>query len=172
MQKVEQKHVLGLVDAFKELPEYRVNLKNVHHQLHDIIAISVMAIIAGADGPSDIDEWAEQHEDDLTKIMKLKHGISAKDTYRRTLQAIKPDVFQKCFLTWIDCFRADNASGKEHIAIDGKTLRRSHDQKNDLGALPIVSAWSSSNGISLGQLATEEKAMRSRRSLKCWTPWR
>ena len=45
MQKIEQKHVLGLVDAFKELSEYRVNLKNVHHQLHDIVAISVMAII-------------------------------------------------------------------------------------------------------------------------------
>ncbi len=61
-------------------------------------------------------------------------------------------------MTWIDSFRETNTTEKELVAIDGKTLRRSHDHKNDLGALHIVSAFSCENGISLGQIACEEKS--------------
>ncbi len=158
MPKVERKHVKGLVECFHELPEYRKNSWSIYHKLYDIIAISVMAIIAGADGPTDIHEWAEQHEDDLVKLMKLKFGIPSRDTIRRTLMAIEPESFQKCFLIWIDSFRETNTTEKELVAIDGKSLRRSHDAKNDLGALHVVSAFSCENGISLGQIACEEKS--------------
>jgi predicted transposase YbfD/YdcC len=158
MQKIERTHVNGLTNAFKQIPEYRTKLKNVHHKLHDIIAISVMAIVAGADGPTDIFEWADDHDAHLVKLMELEFGIPSKDTIRRTLMAIKPESFQKCFLSWLDGFRDTNTNKKELIAIDGKTLRRSHDHKNDLGALHIVSAFSCENGISLGQIATEEKS--------------
>ena len=44
------------------------------------------------------------------------------------------------------------------IAIDGKSCRRSHDAAHGLGALHIVSAWASEEGIALGQVATEEKS--------------
>ena len=158
MTKVEQKHVHGLIDAFKEIPEYRKNLLNIDHKLHDIIAVCVLAIVAGADGPSDIREWAELHEEELVEIMKLEHGIPSRDTIRRTLQAIQPELFQKCFLEWTDAFRINNVHNKEHIAVDGKTLRRSHDRQNGLGPLHVVSAWSTEQGIALGQLATEEKS--------------
>lgn len=158
MTQIEGQHINGLVDIFKSLPEYRKNLLNVNHKLYDIVAISVMAVIAGADGPTDIFHWADMHKEDLVKIMKLQCGIPSRDTIRRTLQAIEPSAFQKCFLGWIDAFRANNSNGKELVAIDGKTLRRSHDGKNDLGALHIVSAYSTEQGISLGQLATEEKS--------------
>ncbi len=91
--------------------------------------------------------------------MKLEHGIPSRDTIRRTLQAIEPNAFQKCFLGWIDAFREKNDhKQKEHVPIDGKTLRRSHDAKNDLGALHIVSAYSAQQCITLGQIATEEKS--------------
>jgi predicted transposase YbfD/YdcC len=158
MQKIEQTHVNGLAEAFKQIPEYRTKLKNVHHKLHDIIAISVMAIIAGAYGPTDIFEWADDHDAYLVELMKLEFGIPSRDTVRRTLMAIKPETFQKCFFSWLDGFRETNTNEKELIAIDGKTLRRSHDHKHDLGALHIVSAFSCENGISLGQIATEEKS--------------
>jgi predicted transposase YbfD/YdcC len=158
MPKIEGQQIHGVVDAFKSLPEYRKNLLNIDHKLHDIIAVAVMAVIAGADGPTDIFDWADMHKDDLVKIMKLEHGIPSRDTIRRTLQAIDPNAFQKCFLGWIGAFRDKNSNKKEAVAIDGKTLRRSHDGKNDLGALHIVSAYSTEHGISLSQLATEEKS--------------
>ena len=52
----------------------------------------------------------------------------------------------------------EESETKKHIAIDGKTLRRSHDRKNGLGPMHIVSAWASDLGITLGQVATEEKS--------------
>src|SRR5690606_18999132 len=52
----------------------------------------------------------------------------------------------------------DATSAKTQIAIDGKTLRRSHDRKKGLGPMHIVSAWASHQGITLGQVATEEKS--------------
>lgn len=158
MPKIERPQINGLVDTFKSLSEYRKNLLNVNHKLHDIVAISVLAVIAGADGPTDIFQWADAHETELVEIMKLENGIPSRDTVRRTLQAIEPNAFQKCFLGWIDAFREKNTDGKELVTIDGKTLRRSHDAVNDLGALHVVSAWSAQQGISLGQIATEEKS--------------
>jgi predicted transposase YbfD/YdcC len=150
--------LVSLAASFLTIPEYRKNLLNIEHRLIDIIAISVCGVIAGAEGPSDIFNWAEVHQQKLITILKLENGIPSRDTIRRTLEAIKPEVFQKCFLEWLAMFREKNALDKEHIAIDGKTLRRSHDRKKCLGALHIVSAWSSEQGISLGQLATEEKS--------------
>ena len=120
----------GLVDAFSTIPEYRKNLENTHHKLIDLIVISVCGVIAGADGPTAIHEWAAIHEESLTRILNLQHGVPAKDTIRRMLQAIKPESFQKCFVEWLDAFRENNTLPKEHIAIDGKTLRRSHNKKN------------------------------------------
>lgn len=148
----------GLIEAFSSIEEYRKNLLNVDHKLVDILIISVCGIIAGANGPTAIYEWAEIHEENLTRILKLEHGLPSKDTIRRTLSAIKPKAFQNCFLEWINSFRANNKNETEHVALDGKRLRRSHDKKKHLGALHIVSAWSSEQGITLGQLATEKKS--------------
>ena len=43
-------------------------------------------------------------------------------------------------------------------AVDGKTLRRSHDRGNGLGALHSVSLWAADYGLTLGQVATAEKS--------------
>jgi predicted transposase YbfD/YdcC len=158
VKTVEVQDLGGLMVSLQAIPEYRKNLRNIEHKLVNIIAISIFGIIAGAEGPSDIYDWAEIHQKRLIEIFQLEHGIPSRDTIRRTLEAITPEAFQKCFLDWLDVFREKNTLDKEHIAVDGKTLRRSHDKKKHLGALHIVSAWSSEQGISLGQLATEEKS--------------
>ena len=75
---------------------------------------------------------------------------------------LDPLAFQKCFAAWIDSLsdvpEEQKTNYKKHVAIDGKAMRRSHDKKNGLGALFIVGAWASEQGISLGQVATEEKS--------------
>ena len=105
---------------------------------------------------------ANLNADWLKKHLKLPNGIPAKDTYRRVLSALQSNAFQQCFYQWIDslCFltEEEKAEQQKHIAIDGKVMRRSHDRKNNLGALVIVSAWASDQGISLGQVATEKKS--------------
>ena len=68
--------------------------------------------------------------------------VPCKDVFRRVLMALRPETFQACFAAWVRSLRDEAAAetGVERptLAIDGKTLRRSHDRKNGLGALHSV----------------------------------
>jgi len=116
-------------------------------------------MIVGCKGPTSIERWAKAKEEWLRELLRLPHGIPSRDCIRRVLSALKPEAFQKYFQDWIAACLLDDANGSHRtIAIDGKTMRRSHDKAAGLGPLHIVSAWASEQGIALGQLATEEKS--------------
>ena len=74
------------------------------------------------------------------------------------LTTLKPQAFQAAFASWIASLVNADAIAQPIIAIDGKTMRRSHDRSDGLGPLHVVSAWSTENGLTLGQVATEEKS--------------
>ena len=145
---------------FDDLPDPRSKVNRLH-RLGDVIVIAICAVIANADGPTAIAKWAKLNEVWLKKHLSLLHGIPGKDTFRRVLGLLNPAVFQECFQRWLESLSlsADDESGSQrHVAIEGKTLRRSHDTRNGLGTMHIVSAWASDHGITLGQVATEEKS--------------
>ena len=48
--------------------------------------------------------------------------------------------------------------GLEVVAIDGKTLKGSYERENSLRSLEMVSAWSSSHRLVLGQVAVDQKS--------------
>ncbi|MEL7338509.1 MAG: ISAs1 family transposase, partial [Planctomycetota bacterium] len=103
--------------------------------------------------------WAKANEDWLKSKLPLPEGIPSHDTIGRGLAALKPKGFQECFAQWVQSVsQLSEKEDAEQVAIDGKALRRSYDSKKSLGPLFLVSAWSASRGISLGQLATEEKS--------------
>lgn len=158
--KLDADDVVSILNYFDELEDPRSSI-NRKHLLGDLIVICVMAVIAGADGPRAIGVWAESNLQWLKKYLALPGGAPSHDTIGRLLATLKPDIFQRCFQEWIDSLREDAAAEEDRpeiIAIDGKTVRRSHDAKKGLGALHLVSAWAVRSGISLGQLATEEKS--------------
>ena len=132
------------------------------HLLGDVIVIAICGVLANADGPLGIEKWARLNARWLEKHLALPNGIPSRDTIRRVLTMLNPLAFQRCFAQWIDSldFLLDEqkAEQKKHIAIDGKARRRSHDKGNNLGALFIVSGWASNQGITMGQMATEEKS--------------
>jgi predicted transposase YbfD/YdcC len=146
---------------FQDLEDPRSSI-NLRHPLVSVVVIAIMAVLAGASGPTAIAKWANLKAELLLKVLKLPHGIPQKDVFRRVLAALKPDTFQACFATWLTALRdaAAKATGVERptLAIDGKTLRRSHDRRRNLGALHSVSVWASEFGLSLGQVATAEKS--------------
>lgn len=144
-----------LVKYFGDLPDPRSSV-NRRHLLLDIVVISICAVTAGADGPVAIAEWAQTQKDWLSKYLELPHGIPAKDCFRRVLMSLNPLAFQQAFQQWTEALIGDLDT--KFIHIDGKTLRRSHDKKNNLGALHLVSAWSSEHSLTLGQVATAEKS--------------
>ncbi len=146
---------------FAELEDPRSSI-NRQHPLVSVIVIAVMAVLAGANGPTAIARWAALKEEFLIGALDLPNGIPRKDVFRRVLMAVRPAAFQACYVNWLESLRAKAAAaaGVEQpvLAIDGKTARRSHDRKNGLGALHSVSIWASEFGLSLGQVACAEKS--------------
>jgi len=147
----------SVVRYFETLPDPRHH-RNRRHLLADIITISVCGVIVGCEGPTSIHDWAKAKVNWLRKFLELPNGIPSRDCIRRVLTALKPEAFQECFESWIASLVTAGMTGPGVVAIDGKTMRRSHDQKNGLGPLHLVSAWATDNGLSLGQVATEEKS--------------
>jgi predicted transposase YbfD/YdcC len=146
---------------FAELEDPRSTV-NLQHPLVSVVVIAVMAVLAGASGPTAIGRWAALKEEFLLDALNLPNGIPRKDVFRRVLMALRPGAFQACFVNWLKSLRATAAAatGVEQpvLAVDGKTARRSHDRKNGLGALHSVSVWASEFGLSLGQVACAEKS--------------
>lgn len=160
MLKIGDQEAVNLVRFFDDLPDPRSQINQLH-RLGDVIVIAVCAVIANADGPTAIAKWAKLNEVWLRKHLALPNGIPGKDTFRRVLGLLNPATFQEGFQQWVDWLNVsedDESAEPKHIAIDGKTLRRSHDNRNGLGPMHIVSAWASNRGITLGQVATEEKS--------------
>jgi predicted transposase YbfD/YdcC len=146
---------------FAELEDPRSTV-NLQHPLVSVVVIALMAVLAGANGPTAIARWAALKEEFLLNALNLPNGIPRKDVFRRVLMALRPGAFQACFVNWLNSLRATAAAatGVEQpiLAVDGKTARRSHDRKNGLGALHSVSVWASEFGLSLGQVACAEKS--------------
>lgn len=161
MSSIQRSGVDEIVRHFAELEDPRSSI-NLQHPLVSVVVISLMAVLAGANGPTAIAKWAALKEESLVKALDLPHGIPRKDVFRRVLMALKPAAFQVCFANWLRSLRdaAATATGVEQpvLAVDGKTARRSHDRKNGLGALHSVSVWASDFGLSLGQVACSEKS--------------
>ncbi|HMB07589.1 MAG TPA: ISAs1 family transposase [Isosphaeraceae bacterium] len=146
---------------FAELEDPRSTV-NRRHPLVSAVVIAVMAVLAGAGGPTAIARWAALKEESLLEAPDLPNGVPRKDVFRRVLMALEPAAFQACYVNRLDSLRARAAaaSGVDQpvLAIDGKTARRSHDRKHGLGALHPVSVGASEFGLSLGQVARAEKS--------------
>lgn len=150
-----------VVVHFAELEDPRSEINRLH-PLVSVVVIALMAVLAGASGPTGIAKWARIKEDLLRTLLPLPNGVPRKDVFRRVLVALQPGAFQACFVGWLQSLRAAAAAAtgvdQPVLAIDGKTLRRSHDKRKGLGALHSVSVWASEFGLSLGQVATDQKS--------------
>jgi predicted transposase YbfD/YdcC len=146
---------------FQELEDPRSDV-NLKHPFVAVVVIALMAVLAGASGPTAIARWAAFKQDLLVGVFGLVHGVPRKDVFRRVLSTLAPNAFQECFGRWLQKLRsrAAAASGVDQpvFAVDGKTLRRSHDRANGLGALHSVSVWATEYGLSLGQVACDQKS--------------
>jgi predicted transposase YbfD/YdcC len=158
VQHVSLDEIIGYFDDLED-PRDTVNRK---HPLVSVVVIAMMAILSGAGGPTAIAKWAAFKADFLTRVLPLPNGIPRKDVFRRVLGLLQPAAFQACFATWLQSLRAQAAAAADVdqpvFAVDGKTARRSHDRSKGLGALHCVSVWASDFGLSLGQVACDEKS--------------
>jgi predicted transposase YbfD/YdcC len=150
-----------IVVHFQQLEDPRSTI-NQRHPLVSVVVIALLAVLAGAGGPTAIARWAALKEDLLVQVLDLPHGVPRKDVFRRVLMVLKPAAFQACFAGWLQSLRteavAETGVERPVLGVDGKTSRRSHDRNQGLGALHSVSVWAGEYGLSLGQVACAEKS--------------
>lgn len=146
---------LSITHHFANLADPRLHRRR-RHQLLDIIAIAICGVICGCKSWGEIAVYGRKKADWLHTFLDLPGGIPSKDTFRRVFARIKPAAFQSCFRGWMQALAA--ALGVKQIAIDGKTVRRSHDRGAGKSALHLVSAWATANHLTLGQVAVSDKS--------------
>jgi len=144
-----------LVSHFSVVKDPRSE-KNKLYPLDEIMLLCVCAVVSGAEGWEAIEAFGRSKLGWLREFLPYENGMPSHDCIAWVMARLSPKAFQECFIAWTRSV-AELTAG-EVVAIDGKTLRRSHDRRRGRGALHMVSAWANSNRLSLGQVATEEKS--------------
>jgi predicted transposase YbfD/YdcC len=125
------------------------------HLLPDILLIVFCGAICGVETWEDFVDFGESKINFLKKYAELKNGIPSKNTFNRVISSLNPEAFRECFIRWTEDFKQDLGPV---IAIDGKTLRRSHDKAGKSTAIHMVSAFASEARLVLAQQKVAEKS--------------
>lgn len=141
---------------FINLKDPRKQTQNKRHLLEDILVLSLLAVICGADDWVSVSQFGKDKKEWLKTFLKLPNGIPSHDTFGEVFSRLSIREFEQCFLNWINSLV--NIEGGDIIAIDGKTLRRSHDRKKGHAAIHMISAWSTKNQLVLGQRKVDDKS--------------
>ena len=138
----------SLAEQFAELEDPRID-RTKCHQLRDIIVIFICAVICGADNWIEIEEFGRAKQEWLEKLLGMANGIQSHDTFGRVFARLDAAHFEACFVKWVQ--HLHELTKGQLLAIDGKTLRRSHDRRQNKGPLQLVSAWASASRLVLAQ---------------------
>jgi predicted transposase YbfD/YdcC len=126
------------------------------HNLWEIIAITILAVVSGADSWVEVAKYGVSKLAFLRTFLELPNGIPSHDTFGRVFALLSPEALQSGFVKWVQAI-AETTVGRV-VAIDGKTARRSFDKAAGQGPLHMVSAWASENRLLLGQRACDGKS--------------
>jgi predicted transposase YbfD/YdcC len=144
-----------LIDFFKHIKDPRIE-RNKAYPLIEVIVITLLAIMAFAEGWEDIEKYGKAKEAWLRKFLPLENGIPKHDVYRRVFTRLKSEAVASCFMAWVRAIKRDIK--REVIAIDGKTVRGSFNTRQESKAIHLVSAWATENRLVFAQVKTEEKS--------------
>jgi predicted transposase YbfD/YdcC len=151
----------SLVEALRSVPDPRRQCNNLRHALVDVLVLGFCGVLCGCDDFVEIAQFARSKQDFFRRFLELPNGIPSHDTFRRVFQAVCPLALQRCLIGWLGELRqalGPQAGEGGVVALDGKALRRTFDRAAGRGALHLVSAWASANGLTLGQLAVDAKS--------------
>lgn len=150
----DERDEIGFLAHFARLEDPRQAAKTLY-PLDEILLVSLCAVICGADSWVEVSTFGKMKLEFLRRFLPFKDGVPSHDTFGDVFAALDPEPFRDCFVAW-------TASLARHIegvvAIDGKTLRGSFDRANGQAAIHMVSAWSSSQHLVLGQEKVAEKS--------------
>ncbi len=144
-----------LEDHFGFIEDPRLD-RHKEHSLLDIIGLTIIGTLSGADNWVAIEEFGKAKADFLQGLLLLPNGIPSHDTLGRVFSILSAEELEKGFASWISSI--SQATQGQVVAIDGKRLRGSYDKGSNKAAIHMVSAWATVNQISLGQLKVDDKS--------------
>lgn len=127
---------------------------NTRHHFGEVLFVCVTGMLCGMNGFAEIEDFAKLQLDWFRKHVRLPNGVPRAQTLSNIFQLIKPAQFQQCLITHIGTLCPEIR--EQIIAVDGKTLRGSHELRK--GAVHAVSAWAAEAGITLAQEFVTEKS--------------
>lgn len=151
MTQLPDKSFLSYIE---ELEDPRIDRKKLY-PLSEVLLIVLTAVICGAEGWEDIADFGLGKLEYLRKFLPFENGAPSHDTIRRVMINLNPGAFESCFISWVKSLR--DIIG-EVIAVDGKTVRRSHKRNEGKEAIHMVSAFAANARLVLGQKKTRDKS--------------
>ena len=145
--------------AFETVDDPRRVHPTTLHSLMDIIAVTILGTLCGAENWVEIELWAKSKESWLKTVLSLEHGIPSHDTISRVFSMLDPDQMVEAFTRWTSAL-AGHIEGV--VALDGKTVRRSMNTVDGRGPIHIVSAFAASSRLVLSQVKVAESRTTSR----------
>ena len=145
----------SLTEHFGSLVDPRID-RTKRHNLMNIVTIALCGVIAGADSWVDVEAFGRRKAEWLRKMLDLPNGIPSHDTFGRVFAMLDAQQFERCFTEWVLAVR--EVLQGDVVAIDGKSVRRSHDRYIGKDAIHMVSAWASASGVALGQTRVDERS--------------
>jgi predicted transposase YbfD/YdcC len=134
---------MSFLTHFAELEDGRTDI-NVKYELLDVVFLTLVAVLAGAEGWQDIERFGDAKLEWLRRYRRFASGIPRRHTVARIIGALRPEGLLKGFVSWVNEVRAGR--GRSQLAIDGKTLRRSHHGEKTT-ALHLLSAMAVDSGL-------------------------
>jgi predicted transposase YbfD/YdcC len=122
--------------------------------LFDILVIAICAVICGADGWVEIEQFGLQKSTWLKQYLWLPNGVPSHDTFGRVFAKLDPEEFQASFTSWVQAL--NEVFQGQVVGLDGKQLRGSKEGVLGKRAITMVSAWAADNHLVLGQKAVPE----------------
>lgn len=156
-QQLEQEALTFFERALSELPDPRRG-QGLRYPLRTVVVTALMAMVCGADDAQAMQSWGEANATWLAGLVELPHGTPSQDVFLSVFAALDPKAFSAVFRRWMQWLTLRLDGQGSHIALDGKTSRRSFDKSTGQPAIHTVSAWMSDGGLVLGQCKTGQKS--------------
>ncbi len=161
-QKIQSEYEEQALSFFREalavLPDARRG-QGLRYPLQTVVVTALMAMVCGCDDAEAMQSWGEANSQWLDSMLEMPHGPPTQDVFLAVFAALDPETFSTVFRAWAELLSLRlQAGGGQHIAIDGKTSRRSFDTASGKKAVHTVSAWMSEAGLVIGQQKTETKS--------------
>lgn len=160
-QQIQQDNEQQAVEFFETMMAALVDPRRAQgkmYPLRTVVVIALMAMVCGCDDAQSMELWGEVNQEWLTGFLDMPHGPPTQDVFLLVFAALDPEQFSAVFQAWAKILALRLQVNGKHIAVDGKTSRRSFDTAKGQPAIHTVSAWMSEAGLVLGQRKTGEKS--------------